>query len=149
MRTVEEVRRLRLAALRERYGTLSDLNEKLGLLRRDSTLSQILNSSKSTSSGKPKDMGSVMARRIELALGLELGWMDTDPAYDTLQQRLSQEAMTLAREFDNAQEHERQAMLTLWRTVTEIATQGANKPAPAPTAAPEQQASLSRIRKAH
>jgi hypothetical protein len=138
MRTVEEVRRIRLAMLRERYGTLSELNARLGLLRRDSTLSQILNSSRS-SAGKTKIMGSDLARRIEETLELEVGWMDTDPAYDNAAQRLSQEAMQLAREFDRRSEPERQAMLTLWRTLTEVARQGAAPPAPAVTEAPQQQ----------
>lgn len=123
MKTVEEIRRMRLAQLRERYGTLTELNEKLGLLRRDSTLSQVLNSSRS-STGKSKEMGSALARRLELALGLEVGWMDNDPAYDSPQQRLSQEAIDLAREFDRAEAHEREAMLTLWHQLMEISHHG-------------------------
>lgn len=135
--------------LRERFGTLAEINERLGLLRRDSTLSQILNSARSTSSGKPKDMGSVLARRIELSLQLETGWMDTDPAFDSAQQRLSPEAIQLAREFDLAEAHERQAMLTVWRTLTEVAHYGTAPATPSPTAAPEQHPPIRLPRKAH
>jgi hypothetical protein len=138
MRTVEEVRRIRLGMLRERLGTLAELNERLGLLRRDSTLSQILNSSRS-SSGSTKIMGSELARRIETTFDLEVGWMDTDPAYDNAAQRLSQEAMQLAREFDRRSEPERQAMITLWRTLTEVAGHAAGTPPPAAAADAGQQ----------
>lgn len=124
--------------LRERYGTLSELNDRLGMLRRDSTLSQILNSSRS-STGKTKIMGSDLARRIEETFELEVGWMDTDPAYDNAAQRLSQEAMQLAREFDRRSEPERQAMITLWRTLTEVAGHGAAPPPPIASEAPQQQ----------
>lgn len=137
MRTVEEVRRLRLAMLRERLGTLSELNERIGLLRRDSTLSQILNRHQGKT-GKPKEMGSDLARRIEQALQLEVGWMDTDPVYDSIPAKLSQEAMQLARDFDQRPEHERQALLTVWRTLSDVA-KGSPAPAaaePQPTAAP-------------
>lgn len=80
MKIVEDVRRERLRMLKEEFGTLSALNDKLGLGARDSTLSQYLNQSKSSGSDKPKVMGSPMARRLEQACGKEAGWMDTDPA---------------------------------------------------------------------
>jgi hypothetical protein len=79
MKVVEDVRRERLQLLREEFGTLAALNEKLGLNSRDSTLSQYLNQSTGTKSEKPKVMGSAMARRLEQACGKEVGWMDTDP----------------------------------------------------------------------
>lgn len=80
MKTVEEVRRQRLAMLREEMGTLVALNDRIGLDKRDSTLSQILNSAKNSRTGKGKEMGSPMARKLEAACGKEMGWMDTDPA---------------------------------------------------------------------
>lgn len=79
MKTVEEVRRQRLQMLRDEYGTLAALNEKLELGKRDSTLSQYLNQSTGTKTSKPKVMGSPMARRLEQVCGKEVGWMDTDP----------------------------------------------------------------------
>jgi hypothetical protein len=80
MRTVEEVRRLRLQELRDECGgKWSPLNDRLGLTKTDSTLSQILNASTGSKTSKPKTMGSPLARRLEAAFGKELGWMDTDP----------------------------------------------------------------------
>lgn len=80
MKTVEEVRRERLAMLRKEAGSLVALNEKLGLSARDATLSQIVNGAKNSRTGTPKQMGSKMARELEAACGKEVGWMDTDPA---------------------------------------------------------------------
>jgi hypothetical protein len=80
MKTVEEVRRERLALLRKEAGSLVALNEKLGLNSRDATLSQILNAAKNSRTGTPKQMGSKLARELEKACEKEVGWMDTDPA---------------------------------------------------------------------
>jgi hypothetical protein len=80
MKTVEEVRRERLVMLRKEFGgQWPALNEKLGLTVRDSTLSQIANSAKNSRTGKGKEMGSPLARKIETKLGKPRGWMDTDP----------------------------------------------------------------------
>jgi hypothetical protein len=79
MKTVEEVRRVRLEALIAEAGSIVALNEKLGLDKRDSTLSQYKNRSESSKGGPPKAMGSDVARRLEMACGRERGWMDTDP----------------------------------------------------------------------
>lgn len=62
-----------------KYGTLAKLNDAVGLTRTDSTLSQIKNKSM-TSRGNPKMMGAPIARRIEMALNLGQGWMDTPPS---------------------------------------------------------------------
>lgn len=79
MKTVEEVRRERLALLREEAGTLVALNLKLGFNTRDATLSQILNAAKNSRTQTPKQMGSKLARDLERVCGKEIGWMDTDP----------------------------------------------------------------------
>lgn len=79
MRTVDEVRRLRLQELRDDAGSLAALNERLQLSRNDSTLSQYANLSPGSKTSKPKAMGSSMARRLEAAFNKETGWMDTDP----------------------------------------------------------------------
>lgn len=76
MRTVEEVRRLRLEQVRTVYKTWAALNTALGLDPRDSTFSQIM------SDKTKKDMGSDLARRLERLLDKDTGWMDTDPAFD-------------------------------------------------------------------
>lgn len=79
MKTVEEVRRQRLEMLVDQFKSLVALNVKLDLDKRDSTLSQYRNKSENSKSGTPKAMGSDLARRLELACGKEVGWMDTDP----------------------------------------------------------------------
>lgn len=80
MKTVEEVRRERLAELRKEVGSLVAMNERLGLTSRDSTLSQLANGAKNSKTGKPKEMGSRLARELETAFKKPVGWMDTDPA---------------------------------------------------------------------
>jgi hypothetical protein len=86
MKTVEEVRRLRLAQLvAESGGGYAELNRKRGKDERDSTLSQYANQSpnskgaKDGKPAKPKDMGSKLARALEKACEKPTGWMDTDP----------------------------------------------------------------------
>ncbi|ANN76788.1 hypothetical protein BAU07_06380 [Bordetella flabilis] len=60
-------------------GSIAALNRATGKQDRDSTYSQILNGSISSATGRPKEMGATMARKIEEHLGKPLGWMDTDP----------------------------------------------------------------------
>lgn len=80
MRTVEEVRRVRLGMLAKEFTSYAELNARLGRNRRDSGLSQIANESENSKGGKPKVMGSDVARALEEACAKPLGWMDTDPA---------------------------------------------------------------------
>lgn len=79
MKTVEEVRKLRLSELKAEFGSFAAINEKLGRIATDSTLSQIANASIGSKTGKPKTMGSEQARSIEVVLNKPRGWMDTDP----------------------------------------------------------------------
>ncbi|WP_423459945.1 hypothetical protein [Ottowia sp. VDI28] len=79
MKTVEEVRRERLLELKKEFGSFSAINEKLGRIATDSTLSQIANGSIGSKTKKPKTMGSDQARALENALNKTRGWMDTDP----------------------------------------------------------------------
>lgn len=58
-------------------GSLAELNIRLGLDRTDSTLSQVRTKSPATQTKKPRSMGNALARRIETALQLPIGWMDT------------------------------------------------------------------------
>lgn len=80
MKTVEEVRRERLAELREEFGSFSAINTRIDRLPTDSTLSQIANASVGSKTKKPKAMGSDQARLLEEKLQKPRGWMDTDPA---------------------------------------------------------------------
>lgn len=83
MRTVEEVRRLRLAQLLAEKGSYAALNELIGRRRTDSTFSQIAAQSQGSKSSAPKQMGSSMARTLERELSKPHGWMDTDPELES------------------------------------------------------------------
>lgn len=78
MKTAEEVRALRLRQLVDELGSIKALNLATGKSERDSTYSQILNRSKSSVTGRAKEMGPAMARAIEEAVGKPRGWMDSD-----------------------------------------------------------------------
>lgn len=85
MQTISETRRQRLSMLVAKYNnSLAELNEALGLDRTDSTLSQIRNQSAHSRTGKPRQMGDDLARKIETSLNLKEGWMDTPPTYAEL-----------------------------------------------------------------
>lgn len=79
MKTVEENRRDWLVALIDQYGSIAALNIKLDRDRTDATLSQIKNQSTHHKTGKPRTMGSEVARDIEEKLGLERGSLDYPP----------------------------------------------------------------------
>lgn len=101
MKTIGQIRRENLLLLLEKHGSMANLNEKIGLLRTDATLSQIKNQSRESKTGKPKMMGVTQARRIEQSLDLPTGWMDNDqlpPSYR--QQRIAHVAMAMERMTD-------------------------------------------------
>lgn len=82
MYPVTETRLIRLQMLVKKHNdSLADLNEAIGLVRTDATLSQIRTKAPHSKTGKPRVMGDDMARKIEERLSLELGWMDTPPTY--------------------------------------------------------------------
>lgn len=76
MKTVEEMRHEWLTRLIEQHGTVAALNDALGRARTDATLLQIKNMAPNTRSGKPRNMGSDLAREIEERLGFERGLLD-------------------------------------------------------------------------
>jgi hypothetical protein len=82
MKTIEEIRRLRLDALRDELGSWVAINGLMGYSARDSTLSQVSNASVNKKTGVPKSMGSDVARQLEAACKKPTGWMDNDPAFD-------------------------------------------------------------------
>lgn len=79
MKTVEEVRRIRLHELLVEHGSWARLNELTSKKKLDSTYSQIAGQVIGSKSGAPKQMGSASARQLEVSLRLPRGWMDTDP----------------------------------------------------------------------
>ncbi|WP_343927066.1 hypothetical protein [Pigmentiphaga daeguensis] len=79
MKTIEEIRLERLRDLVSEAGSVANLNRIAKRNERDATISQILNRWEGKT-GKPKELGSAMARALEEAMGKEVGWMDNDPA---------------------------------------------------------------------
>lgn len=86
MEPVETTRRNRLKMLAEQHGGMANLCEKLGFSRKETSgLSRIANANiRHERGGEIYVMGSPMARRIEVKLALEPGWMDTPPAFEEL-----------------------------------------------------------------
>ena len=99
VKTVDVVRRLRLKDLQVEFLSLVAINGRLGLSARDSNLSQIVAGSIGSKTGRPKTMGSDLARRLELVCDKPVGWMDTDPAFDRLIGESSPEVVELAAMF--------------------------------------------------
>ncbi|QOR55255.1 MAG: hypothetical protein SHS37scaffold220_24 [Phage 67_12] len=76
MNTIGSIRRANLERLVMRAGTLEALAQSA-----DTTsiyLSQIRNQAVDAKSGRPREMGTAMARRLERASGKPDGWMDVD-----------------------------------------------------------------------
>ena len=78
MKTVEEIRLDRLRDLVAEAGSIANLNRAAKRNERDATISQILNRW-AGKSGKPKELGSDMARELERAMDKPRGWMDNLP----------------------------------------------------------------------
>jgi hypothetical protein len=84
VQTIAETRRQRLQMLLKQHGSIAALNDLIGLARTDATLSQVRNRSPHHKTGKPRAMGDDLARKIEEALDLPEGWMDTPPTHTEL-----------------------------------------------------------------
>lgn len=91
MKCIGDIRRERLAQLRDELGGISfaDMNDKLGRNRRDATLSQVAAAAPNSASGRPRQMGDDQARAIETAFGKPAGWMDRDPDFERLLQQIN------------------------------------------------------------
>lgn len=84
MDTVFETRRARLQMLVKEYGSVAELNRKLGREETYGRLYQIHNRSVRKERGTFYEMGDPTARQIEETLKLPKGWMDTPPTYAEL-----------------------------------------------------------------
>lgn len=74
MQTVADARRANLEALVVECGTLDQVAASIG--SSPIYLSQIRNRTPDAKTGRPRDMGSQLARRLELAFKKPVGWMD-------------------------------------------------------------------------
>ena len=77
MKTIDEVRRQRLAMLRDECHGVGKLAEKIS--KSPSQVSQWLNASTHSGTGKGRGMSDEMCREIETIFDKPVGWMDTDP----------------------------------------------------------------------
>ncbi|WP_257757872.1 S24 family peptidase [Burkholderia glumae] len=76
MKTNDEIRRENLVLAIARFGTAKALAEAADVST--AYLSQVKNGQPDSKTGKPKNMGDEVARKIEVALGEAAGWMDTN-----------------------------------------------------------------------
>jgi transcriptional regulator with XRE-family HTH domain len=84
MKPVSETRRDWLDKLIAQHGSIAELNDAIGWPRTDPRLSQIRNGSlRSGQQAGRYLMGHAMARQIEQALSLPVGWMDTPQGSDS------------------------------------------------------------------
>lgn len=74
MATIEEIRRTKLAILRDEAGGVRKLADAVGVS--EAQMSQWLNGSADSKSGKPRGMRSDSVRRIEAAMKKPEGWLD-------------------------------------------------------------------------
>lgn len=78
MKTVAEIRREKLEMLAQELGTVDAVAEKAGTSA--VYLSQIKNRAVDSKTGRPREMGTTLARKLESGCGKPPGWMDTDPS---------------------------------------------------------------------
>lgn len=93
MRTVSSIRHENLIRLANQYGR-KDLSLMLGHASQ-STVSQLINKSKDSATGKEKNVGDKLARHIEKSLSLPSGWMDT-PATQHPDEKIVQSVKTVS-----------------------------------------------------
>lgn len=74
MQPIEETRRQRLAELIREYGTQTALSEAIG--KAPAQISQWINASLNSKTGKPRVMSNAVAREIEALTKKPVGWMD-------------------------------------------------------------------------
>ena len=76
MKTIADIRRRNLDVLAQQHGSV----EAVATMAETSPvyLSQIKNQSVDIKTGKRRQMGTVLARKLEAGCGMPVGWMDTD-----------------------------------------------------------------------
>lgn len=77
MKTIDEIHRERLALLKAEFGGVGKLAEQLG--KNPSQISQWLNASAHSETGKGRGISDDMCRFVEEKCGKPRGWMDADP----------------------------------------------------------------------
>ncbi len=77
MADVYEIRHANLLRLVDEYGSVAEINEAMGRKRNDAALFIVKNKAIGAR-GKPRQIGTSLARTIEKGLHLQEGWMDTN-----------------------------------------------------------------------
>ncbi len=83
MKTISEIRRNNLGLLTAEFGTVDAIANRCKTS--PVYLSQVKMQALDLKTGKPRQMGSVVARKLEAGLGKPLGWMDTEHGDDGLE----------------------------------------------------------------
>ncbi len=78
MKTVDEIHRLNLTLLVEEFKGVGKLAEQIE--RGPSQVSQWINASENSATGKPRGMGPSSCRHVERKCGKPVGWMDIEHA---------------------------------------------------------------------
>lgn len=87
MKTIAEIRLGNLELLIDEFGTADAVAEKSGTSA--IYLSQIRNQAKDSKTGKPRQVGDDLARKLEAGCNKELGWMDHEAlAYSYRHERI-------------------------------------------------------------
>lgn len=76
MKLIDDVRAENVADLAKKFGGVRQLAEHLG--KQESQVSQWINRSINSGTGKPRAMRSATAREIERKVGEKIGWLDID-----------------------------------------------------------------------
>lgn len=101
MKLIDDIRAENLASLVQECGSLKVLAERLG--KSESQVSQWINRSINSGTGKPRTMRSTTARAVEVACGKPEGWLDVErdvshaPAQKSADLSLSEDADPAAR----------------------------------------------------
>lgn len=132
MKTIDQIRRENLTILRDECGGVGKLAERLE--RGVSQVSQWLNASLNSATGKPRNMNDETCRYIEEKMGKQRGWMDAPhlavEQTDENGNLTASEVIEMMALFVNADKAGRQAMLDMGRAISKL-----DKSAALPTSA--------------
>lgn len=120
MKTINNIRRDNLALLRDECGGVGKLAERLE--KSPSQVSQWLNASANSGTGKPRGISDVACRYMEERFGKPTGWMDAPHTAETVAVSLegkidAEDAANLLLLFSKSDEEGKAAILTMARAM--------------------------------
>lgn len=123
MKMIDEIRRENLAAIRDECGSVVALANKLN--RQESQISQWLNGSANSATGKPRGMRASTARWIESECNKVKGWLDIDHSEkekaSQMQLRITPLEQELLRDFDLILEDDKKLLIIEIKRLANIA----------------------------